>query len=402
MAQNFEIIFPREEGKYLETEKGILNKETIQKILASHACDWVMSPHEIDERSSFKHWHVGIHTNSNNEYKTIANWFGLKENSVEKIKGQFTSTYLLYIVHEDKGSIKAGKTKVPYDLVESNFKIDYNALVDNTRTKEAFDDKLDELALGLISEYDLYKNEDVSVLRKNVKKIEAALVTRSKRAMVQGKERNMQVVYITGKARTGKSYLAKKLARQAGYSVYETSNGANPFDDYMGQDAIIVDDIRASDFKFNEFLKITDNHMSAKVSARYHNVDLNCKTMYLTSVVPLSEFYENLRKDSKEAIEQITGRIGMLIEVNKQTIDISVYNDETMEYEKIAHDVPNPILSDKDIQRLNSNERRKMAADAFRGIADLSEYAADLVDKHQMDLASDFMPMPTESPFGDL
>lgn len=401
MAQNFELIFPREEGKYLVTEKGTLDKKKIQEILNSHACDWVMSPHPIDERSSFLHWHVGIHTNSNNEYATIGKWFGLKENSVEKIKGKFTSSYLLYIVHEDRGSIQQGKTKIPYDLVEANFSIDYNSLVENTRRSETLDDKLDKLANGEISEFDLYQSESVSVLRKNLKRISDALVTRSKKAKVQGKERDMQVVYITGKARTGKSYLAKRLAKEAGYSVYETSNGKNPFDDYMGQDAVIVDDIRASDFKFNEFLKITDNHMSAMVSARYHNIDLNCKCMYLTSVVPLSEFYENLRKENDEASEQITGRIGMLIEVDKKTFDISVYNDETMTYEKIARGLPNPILTDKDIQRMNVNERKKMAVNMFKGIADLSDYTADYVDKHQMSLTDDFMQVPDDDPFED-
>ena len=401
MAQNFELIFPREEGKYLVTEKGTLDKKKIQEILNSHACDWVMSPHPIDERSSFLHWHVGIHTNSNNEYATIGKWFGLKENSVEKIKGKFTSSYLLYIVHEDRGSIQQGKTKIPYDLVEANFSIDYNALVENTRRAETFDDKLDKLANGEISEFDLYQSESVSVLRKNIKKISDALVTRSKKAKVQGRERDMQVVYITGKARTGKSYLAKKLAKQAGYSVYETSNGKNPFDDYMGQDAVIVDDIRASDFKFNEFLKITDNHMSAMVSARYHNIDLNCKCMYLTSVVPLSEFYENLRKENDEASEQIKGRIGMLIEVSKKYVDISVYDDATMTYKKIVHDMPNPILTDKEVQQLSVTERADMVKNMFKGIADLSNYAVDYVDKHQMSLTDDFMPVPDDDPFED-
>lgn len=401
MAQNFEIIFPREEGKYLVTEKGTLNKQKIQEILNAHSCDWVMSPHEVDEMSSFQHWHVGIHTNSNNEYESIAKWFGLKANSVQKIKGKFTSTYLLYIVHEDKRSIKQGKTKVPYELVESNFDIDYNSLVENTRRAETFDDKLDQLANGEISEFDLYQSESVSVLRKNIKKISDALVTRSKKAKVQGRERDMQVVYITGKARTGKSYLAKKLAKQAGYSVYETSNGKNPFDDYMGQDTVIVDDIRASDFKFNEFLKITDNHMSAMVSARYHNIDLNCKCMYLTSIVPLSEFYENLRKENDEASEQIKGRIGMLVEVSKKYVDISVYDDATMTYKKIVHNMPNPILTDKDIQQLSVTERADMVKNMFKGIADLSEYAVDYVDKHQMSLTEDFMPIPEDDPFED-
>lgn len=400
MANNFEIIFPRDPDRYLKTEKGVMNKETIQHILADHNCDWMMSPHPKDDNASFNHWHVGIHTSANNEYQTIADWFGLKANSVQKVKGQFTSSYALYLIHQDKTSIKNGKTAISPELVESNIKIDYNALVKNTRNKEAFEDKLDALANGTMSEYELYQTTSVNTLRKNVRSIQNALFTRSKKAQADGKERNMEVVYITGEARSGKSYLARKLCKDNGLTLYETSTGSNPFDDYMGQSAILIDDIRGSDFKFNELLKILDNHMSAKVSARYHNVDLNCKVMYITSIVPLSEFYDKLRKEVKEASSQLTGRIGTLIEVRKKSIDISVLQPDGR-YRKIVHDMPNPILADKDINLLTAEDRKSFVVGMFQGIADLSQYVADTVDAGQIDL-SEFAPLTeNESPFTD-
>lgn len=399
MANNFEIIFPRTAGKYLKTEKGVMDHDGILRIVSQHNCDWILAPHPVDDMSSFEHWHLGIHTDANNEYATIGEWFGLKANSVQKVKGQFTSSYALYLVHQDRTSIRNGKTPISPELVECNFKIDYTALIENTRKKEAFDDKLDALAIGTISEFELYQTTDVYTLRKNVRQIQNALITRSKKAMANGKERNMEVVYITGEARCGKSYLARRLCKDNHMTLYETSTGSNPFDDYMGQDAILIDDIRGSDFKFNELLKILDNHMSAKVSARYHNVDLNCKVMYITSIVPLSEFYDKLRKEVKEASSQLTGRIGTLIEVRKKYIDISVLQSDGT-YQKIVHDMPNPILTDKDVNLLDASERKSMVVNMFQGIADLAKYAADTVDAGQMDFrvlkAEDenpFMPM---------
>lgn len=370
MANNFEIVLPRE--NYISTDKGVLNEQTIIGILNSHNCKWLLAPHPIDDNSSFMHWHIGIHTDSDNTYDTIAKWFGLATHCVNGVKKRFDTTYALYLIHYGHDD----KSDIPIELIQSNFDINYDRLIGNIENKKHDDDILDALSRGDITEHQLYSQQSEQWCRKHLKQINDALIVRSKKYMAKQEERNMEVVYITGNARCGKSYLARKLSSTNGQSLYETSNGEHPFDDYMGQDAVLLDDIRPSNFKFSELLRILDNHMSSKVSARYHNVDLNCKVLYLTSTLPLESFYSNLLESHGEASEQLRGRIGTYIKVTKEKVEISVYESSTNGY-KLISTIPNPILTDKNVDLLDTDKRKQMAIQLFQGVADLSQYAAD-------------------------
>lgn len=387
MAKNFEIIFNID--NVIVNDNGTpLNHDNIIAILNNHNCKWLLAPHPIDEKSSFNHYHLGIHTDSDNTYDTIAKWFGLKSNNVQAIKSRFDSTYALYIAHYNQD----GKSPIDTKLIENNFNFDYNRLITNVQNKASDEKILNQLANGEITEYYLYSNQSEDWCRKHLKQINDALIVRSKKFMVSNKERNMEVVYISGEARCGKSYLAKKLAMQSALSLYVSSNGEHPFDDYMGQDAVLLDDIRGSNFRFSELLKILDNHMSSKVSARYHNVDLNCKVMYLTSVMPIEEFYKDLLESKREASEQLKGRIGMYCYVTKDNVTISVYDNITNTYKPISK-IPNPILSDETIQLMDTDKRKNLAIEMFRGIADLTTFMADNLEAE----SSSFVNCPDNS-----
>lgn len=378
MAKNFEIIFNSDAP--VTMADGSIKQWSIDEAISianNHNCEWVCAPHVPDEMSKFNHWHFGLHTSSDNTYETISKWFGLPVNSIQKIKGQFYSTYLLYIIHFEK----EGKTPVPFDKVKSNFALDYEKLISNIKVKKQDDEILNKLARGEITEYDLYANQPEEWCRKNLKRINDALVVRSKKFVISKKNREMEVIYIYGPARCGKSTLAKKLCADNNQSFYVSSSGKNPFDDYMGQQAIILDDVRPSDFKFSELLKVLDNHMSSKVSARYHNVDLNCRVMYITTILPLEDFYKAVQLSDGEAVEQLRGRIGTLIKLDKEHMTISVLTDNNHDYLPIMENVPNPLLTDEDIKKMTTKKRIESAKSMLKGIADFSNFAMEQLDK---------------------
>lgn len=378
MAKNFEIILNLDEPITMaDGSKKQWDIEEMIEIIKKHNCTYLCAPHVPDEKSNFAHWHVGIHTSSDNTYATIAKWFGLPNNAIEGIKKRFDTTYALYIIHYNQ----EGKTPVSPELVRSNFNVNYDKLISNIVEKQKGDEILNDLAEGKISEYDLYKLMPVEWCRKHVKHINDALIVRSKKSAVKGEERNMEVVYITGEARTGKSYLAKKLCENAKHSYYRTSNGKNPFDDYMGQDAVILDDIRPSDFKFSELLKVLDNKMSSKVSARYHNIDINCKIMYLTTILSLEEFYKAVQESDNEAVAQLRGRINTVIILDKKTMTVKVLNDDNETYRTISNHVPNLILLDPNVHLKTDADRKEFATNMFHGLIDISQYAIDEINK---------------------
>ena len=87
--------------------------------------------------------------------------------------------------------------------------------------------------------------------------------------------RNLQVVFICGKGGTGKTYYAKKMLESMELDYCVSSSSNDPFQDYMGQKAMILDDLRDTAFRdgrsdgFDDLLKILDNNTSSSVKSRF-------------------------------------------------------------------------------------------------------------------------------------
>lgn len=64
-------------------------------------------------------------------------------------------------------------------------------------------------------------------------------------------ERTLEVVFICGKGGTGKTYYAKKMLKSLGYDFCVSSSSNDPFQDYSGQRAMILDDLRGRQFSPN-------------------------------------------------------------------------------------------------------------------------------------------------------
>jgi len=100
----------------------------------------------------------------------------------------------------------------------------------------------------------------------------------------------MQVFYFWGPSGVGKTTTAKDMAERRGWSYCISSSSNDPLQDYKGQDVLILDDFRPSDWNFSDFLKLTDNHTSSTVKARYSNRQMvYCKAIYVTSTLPPNE-----------------------------------------------------------------------------------------------------------------
>lgn len=125
------------------------------------------------------------------------------------------------------------------------------------------------------------------------------------------KDRNMQVIYITGLSETGKTTLAKFMARSKNYDMFISGSGKDILDGYDKQECIILDDLRDDIFKKAELFKLCDNNTNSSVKSRYNNKDIsNCKLMIITSVKAphrLYNWFEN--KDDEESFMQFARRL---------------------------------------------------------------------------------------------
>lgn len=133
-------------------------------------------------------------------------------------------------------------------------------------------------------------------------------------------------MFICGKGGTGKTFYAKKLLKSLGYDFCISSSSNDPFQDYMGQNAIILDDLRDKSFEFEDLLKILDNNTASSVKSRFANKVFNGKMIIITSSIPLKYWFKSGRFNglNKEDFRQLYRRINCYVQVTFD--EISVFN----------------------------------------------------------------------------
>ena len=135
-------------------------------------------------------------------------------------------------------------------------------------------------------------------------------------------DRHIEVVFVQGKGGTGKTYYAKKLLSSMGYDYCVSSSSNDPFQDYLGQKAIILDDLRDRTFEFEDLLKTLDNNTASSVKSRFTNKVFNGEMIIITSTVPLHYWYYNYRGSAFDTLQQLYRRISCYVVVTEETISV--------------------------------------------------------------------------------
>ena len=171
-----------------------------------------------------------------------------------------------------------------------------------------FEKVLDDYASCKLSRRQMlsYFNNDGYLLRHFKKKIKEAAECRSWILA----ERNLEVVYIYGKSRSGKTTAAKYFASKLNYDYFVSGSGEDILDGYDNEECIILDDFRGGTMKFSELLKFLDNNTGSSVKSRYYNKNINyCKVIFITSVFKPEELYRMFEDSGQEPIEQLMRRL---------------------------------------------------------------------------------------------
>lgn len=143
--------------------------------------------------------------------------------------------------------------------------------------------------------------------------------------------RSLDVIYITGDAGAGKTTLAKKICNEREYSYCLSGSSRDPLQDYNGQDALILDDLRPTVFPLSDLLKILDNHTSSSASARYHDRWLEVKLIIVTTVLSIDDFFYAVPAND-EPIQQLKRRCQTMIRITKTDLLIYSFNAHSQDY----------------------------------------------------------------------
>lgn len=282
---------------------------------------WAYILHDKDDTRPHYHIYLNFGTSSL-DTATVAKWFNLayekdgKEYSGEQFVGKIRyrkTSALQYLTHENESQ----KYKHIYDRSEVHANFDFGSEIDQSKIIGDFDHFSYAQQLEYVNGLPVAeKAKAFSQLRKLWELYCQCEALKS--------ERTLEVVFICGKGGTGKTYYAKKMLKSLGYDFCVSSSSNDPFQDYSGQRAMILDDLRDSSFDLADLLKILDNNTNSSVKSRFNNKVFNGKMIVITSSVPLVYWYPAYRY-SHDSLEQLYRRIGSYVEVSETTV--TVYND---------------------------------------------------------------------------
>ena len=311
--------------------------------------EWAYILHDKDDTRP--HYHIYVNFGNNGvSHELVASWFEVPPNFVNKIKGRKTDM-LLYLTHGNETQ----KHKHQYEPSEvvSNFafevEIEKSKIIGNFK-QYSFAEMLKYIDTLPISE----KAKAYSQLEK-LWRIECSLLTFNP-------DRNVDVVFITGKGGTGKTYYAKKMFEDLKYDFCISSSSNDPFQDYLGQRGIILDDMRDTVFELPDLLKILDNNTASSVKSRFANKVFNGNMIILTSSVPLCYWYSSFRYNENDSLDQLYRRITLYVEVKEK--EILVYKGvgkdgkplgEPKRYYNDVYDLKKTVPEKRDISSLFDN-----------------------------------------------
>lgn len=154
-----------------------------------------------------------------------------------------------------------------------------------------------------------------------------------------GPIRDVTVHYRFGPSGSGKSYyyiqLCDQIGREQIYHVSDYANGC--FDNYSAEPILFLDELKGTSISYATLLTLLDNYVS-QTHARYSNVYMLWKEVYITSVFSPEELYDQMVPTyhrETDTLEQLTRRITDITycylsstgEHESYTLDMADYRD---------------------------------------------------------------------------
>lgn len=286
------------------------------------------------------HWHIFLQFDIQYNTANVAQWFGIEQNFIRKLATRYENASL-YCIHKHD----IGKYQYNEEEVKANF--NYHELVEKDNKKLAKKAKdarkyeiISQIENGTIREfnYNLY----ISVQEYVNWRADIEKAFQYRRDKIAKEDRHQDVIFITGLSGSGKTTFAKDYAKKLNYSCYISSGSNDVLDNYQGQDVLILDDLRPSVMGLSDLLKMLDNNTNSSVKSRYHNKMLECKTIIITSILPIEQFFHNVFSEEEESIVQFKRRCKFYFKFDIEFYEMYIYDSKKRDY-KFIDQKPNYI-----------------------------------------------------------
>lgn len=316
---------------------------------------WAYIIHDKDDTRP--HYHIYLNFGASSvDTEMVGKWFGLADNFVSKVKGRKVDM-LEYLTHSNESQ----KNKHQYSPSEVKANFDFETEIEESKIIGDFKKYSYAQQLAYVNSLPIVEKAKAFTQLKKLWELECQCLTLTT-------DRNMQVVFVTGRGGSGKTTYAKKMLERLGFDYCISSSSNDPFQDYMGQRAMILDDLRDRSFELEDLLKILDNNTKSSVKSRFNNKVFNGEMIVITSTVPLHYWYARYKnKNNEESLEQLYRRIGCYVFVSTDLV--KVYDDGVDENGRplgTPTTIPNEI-----VKKFKENTDKKKLGDVFKQINEI-------------------------------
>lgn len=260
----------------------------------------------------------------------------------EQWRGSVNNAYS-YLVHHTESN----QDKYQYSPKEVIANFDYLLLLDTiernvTKRYEIndtmiIDNLLDLLYTGNITKSEIEQRLTGSQYAKAKHKIDTVHLKRleiqaeSWRHEMKNKNAIVTIIWLFGKAGTGKTRLARQYAEQFDPNYFITGSIRDPFQQYNLEHVVILDELRPHQFDYSDLLKMFDPYNDrAMASSRYFDKPLLANVYIITSPYsPYNFFLELTKKKQTSHIDswgQLMRRLTLVIEISKEYLQFYKYS----------------------------------------------------------------------------
>ena len=260
----------------------------------------------------------------------------------EQWRGSVNNAYS-YLVHHTESN----QDKYQYSPKEVIANFDYLILLDTiernvTKRYEIndtmiIDNLLDLLYTGNITKSEIEQRLTGSQYAKAKHKIDTVHLKRleiqaeSWRHEMKNKNAIVTIIWLFGKAGTGKTRLARQYAEQFDPNYFITGSIRDPFQQYNLEHVVILDELRPHQFDYSDLLKMFDPYNDrAMASSRYFDKPLLANVYIITSPYsPYNFFLELTKKKQTSHIDswgQLMRRLTLVIEISKEYLQFYKYS----------------------------------------------------------------------------
>ncbi len=292
-----------------------------------------------------KHLHVMLCFQNARSLKNVASILGDKPQYLEKWDERANNGFA-YLVHATSGAkVKAqySPEKVlanfPYaeelkkqtlEVLKKKSRQKIDVLLDAYYNEEMTLDELEQELTG--AQYGRYKKQIDNITSKILER--HADIWRQD--MVKN-NRRVKVIWIYGAAGTGKTSLARSIAKQDGRAYYVSGSSRDVFQSYNGEHILILDELRSNVIPYHDLLRILDpfgNQERIMAPARYSDKSLACDLIIITTPFNPVDFYDEIFDDinTVDSLEQLVRRITITLYVNSDSIFAVRYHQERRHY----------------------------------------------------------------------